>query len=227
MDLHDYVDPADPYTPRPKASQAVAAARRALGPAPDAPVVRGTPVRQYLPFGIGALVLIVLMIAAASWQLSRMPAKPLQLAPTDAPARALAAPPTTAPAPTSASTPAAATIGAYAAPDGLLLGQIEADRPITPVAHYGVGWIAYQDGAGLVWVRAVDRPDLALAGPDLAPRTAALPQTGQGFTLDQGGVHPPLAVESRATGQKEAPDRAARHAAAVARDQEAHGQKAP
>lgn len=57
---------------------------------------------------------------------------------------------------------------AYSAPD-VPLGQIEATRAITPVAHFGMDWIAYRDGNGLVWLRASDWPQLPIIGPDLAP----------------------------------------------------------
>jgi hypothetical protein len=84
---------------------------------------------------------------------------------------------TTAPTlqPTSAPTAAPATpvrlLAAFAAPDGITLGTIEATRPMTPTAHYGDGWIQAQvQGSGLIWLRAADLPGVALTGPDLAPR---------------------------------------------------------
>jgi hypothetical protein len=145
MNIDDYVHPdpllADDYEPRPKASQQVAAFHRAqVGrPAHDtepiAPIKPPSITRKYLPFGLGALVLIVLMIAAATWQLGHIEdSKPLQLQPTDAPASAPAAD-VTLPTPTSVATATPATIPAYAAPDGVLLGPIELDRAIVPVAH--------------------------------------------------------------------------------------------
>jgi hypothetical protein len=84
----------------------------------------------------------------------------------------LAAPPTTQqPSPTA---PPAVLLPAFAAPDGMQLGQIEATRAITPTAHYGDGWIqADVAGSGLVWLRAADFPALAITGPDLAPRPTA------------------------------------------------------
>jgi hypothetical protein len=228
MDLRDYEDPdapsfeadyhTDPYAPRARASQEVAAQKRARPTHDTEPLTPiTTPARKPGTAElVGGLLVIVLMIGATAWQLGRTPAQPLQI--------------------TSAPTAAPATIGAYAAPDGLLLGQIEVDRMISPVAHFGSDWLqADVEGSGLVWLRAGDVPGLALTGPDLAPRAAAAPapQTGQGMTVDQGGgwtppAEPaaPPAVEPPATGQKEAPDRAARHAAAVARDQQpAHGSK--
>lgn len=177
------------FEPRPDASKQVAAAHRARQDDEAPELTTPATTRAAVPFGIGALLVTLLMIGMASYQLSRAPGRPLAItpAPTDAPAQAFSTgpkiAPTAAPAPTSAPTALPRTIGAYAAPDGALLGQIAADRAIVPVAHYGTGWIAYQDGTGLVWLRASDVPGLALVGPDLAP-IAAQPQTGQGLTVD-------------------------------------------
>lgn len=100
---------ADSYAPRPKASQAVAAAKRAQQH--DAPSVPPSSTPHAVPLGIGALVIIALMIGMASYQLSRSGPRPLALtpqpttgAPTAAPA-VFAAPPTAAPVPTSAPLP--------------------------------------------------------------------------------------------------------------------------
>jgi hypothetical protein len=239
MDIADYETPEpdilrDDYEPRPKASQHVAAFHRAKASRPThdtepiQPIALPSTTRKYVPFGIGALVLIVLMIGAATYQLSHIESsKPLQITPqatvlpTDAPAAAVSAP-----APTSGPAATPATIGAYAAPDGQLLGPIELDRTIVPVAHYGSVWIqADVTGSGLVWLRAGDVPDIAITGPDLAPvaqQPAAQPQVSSW----QPPVDPPVAAEP-AKGQKAADDRAARHAAAVARDQQQpqHGSK--
>ena len=219
MELSEYEHPDDRYTPRPKASQAVAAAKRAAhhDTEPITPLV--TPARQYVPFGVGALLIMLLMIGMASYQLSRAPARPLQIETTPSSAPAFVAAPTAAPAPTSAPTALIATINAYAAPDGLLLGPIELDRAIVPVAHYGSGWVqANVAGSGLVWLRAGDVPDVALEGPDLAP-VAAQPQN----TINRWT--PPASTPESTTGEKAAPDRAAHHAAAVAHDQQTHGSK--
>lgn len=63
---------------------------------------------------------------------------------------------------------------AYSAPD-VPLGQIEATRAITPVAHFGMDWIqAIVQGSGRIWLRASDWPDLAIVGPDLAPPPARI-----------------------------------------------------
>jgi len=232
MNIEAYEDPTDPYAPRPKASQTVAAAKRATqshdSTAPITPIIQRR--RFAIPFGIGAAVLITLMIAAASYQLARLPGRPLAITPAHAfnHAQEATSAPISAPM---ATIPTVAMVSAYAAPDGLLLGQIESTRQITPVAHYGTIWIAYQDGAGLVWLRSSDRPDLALAGPDLAPVAAQPAQTGRGLTVDTIDWTPPAASAAPPAeptiGQKDAPDRAARHAAAVARDHETHRQKVP
>lgn len=72
--------------------------------------------------------------------------------------------------------PAGRLLIAFAAPDGQPLGAIESTRAITPTAHYGSAWIqADVQGSGLVWLRAADSPDLAIVGPDLAPRPTARP----------------------------------------------------
>jgi hypothetical protein len=82
------------------------------------------------------------------------------------------------PIPATAAPAAARVLIAFAAPDGIVLGAIESTRAITPTAHYGDSWIqADVQGSGLVWLRAIDAPDLAVTGPDLAPRRpAAAPQ---------------------------------------------------
>lgn len=180
----------DPYAPRPDASKRAATKHRATTddrrPTDDLPLV--SPLRRHAPI---ALVLIaVLMIGAASYQLAQLPsARPLAITPvsTAADAAALAVRLTDAPT----ATPAHAMIDAYAAPDGSLLGQIEETRQIIPVAHYGSSWIqADVSGSGLVWLRAVDAPDLALVGPDLAPRQA---QQGRGLADEQPDTWTPPA----------------------------------
>src|SRR4051812_5275248 len=186
------------FEPRPRASQEVAAARRAQRHDTEPITPLALPTRQYVPFGVGALLIILLMIGMA-YQITQAPALPLQITPvstevaTDAPS-ALAAAPT--PAPTDV--PPVAKINAYAAPDGLLLGQIETTRQITPVAHYGSGWIqADVERSGRVWLRKADVPAVAMVGPDLAPVAAvSAPSTGRGLTVDQGGGEwtPPTAT---------------------------------
>lgn len=244
MQIEDYETP-DPYTPDPRASQRVAAQKRAQTQDDDAePIEPLSRRRRYaVPFGVGAIVLIALMIGAASYQLAQLgSARPLAVTPgpsTQAflgtPAQAFGSDPVASAVAAqdgSGATEAPEhTIAAYAAPDGLLLGPIEVDRTIVPVAHYGSGWIqADVDGSGRVWLRKGDVPNVAITGPDLAPMAAQPAQTGRGLpadTSEQSDWTPPEAAPEPVTGQKEAPDRAAHHAAAVARDHETHGQKGP
>ncbi|MDQ2995712.1 MAG: hypothetical protein M3R61_01460 [Chloroflexota bacterium] len=80
------------------------------------------------------------------------------------------------PSPIPAAAPAVAgrLLIAFGAPDGNPLGAIESTRAITPTAHYGDAWIqADVQGSGRIWLRASDAPDLAITGPDLAPRPTA------------------------------------------------------
>lgn len=217
MDLNNYEPTAAPIdqTPRPRASQDVAARKRARQD--DDPELTTPAQRSHRTLlGAGAALLIILMIGAAAYQLAKLPsARPLQITPE--PAQAFQKQPQeAAPAPTSEAIAPERTVDAYAAPDGLLLGQIETTREIIPVAHYGSAWVAYQDGAGLVWVRAADAPGVALTGPDLAP--------ARGPTVSND---PPAVAPEPSKGTKPAPDRAARYATAVARDRETHGQKGP
>lgn len=191
----DFPNPNDPatYTPRHKASQAVAAAKRARQGGDDPEPLTPLAARRYVPFGVGAIVLIVLMIGAASYQLAQLSsAKPLQITPAaPAPARAFGTGPKISPTASQEArtdpTATIRTIGAYASPDGVLLGQIEEDREIVPVAHYGDAWVqADVAGSGLVWLRASDVPHLALTGPDLAPAPV-----GRGLTVNNDDWTPP------------------------------------
>lgn len=175
MDLNEHEN--DPYAPDPRASQRVAAQKRARQPdaAPEATNPRKLPLAP-----VAMIASAALLIGVLSYGLGRTPAQPLQLPPTSA--QSFQTAPTAAPTP--AATAEIAMIDAYAAPGRLLLGQIETTRQINPVAHYGAGWIhADVEGSGLVWLRAADVPDLALAGPDLAP-AAVQPPTGRGLGVD-------------------------------------------
>jgi hypothetical protein len=194
MQIEDYDAPTPLNTDvDPRASQKLAAKKRAAAQPgrsshdtePIAPLAASPlPAQaQALIGGVVAVLLIGGLIWAMSWQLNRTPALPLQITPGPSTAAYLEAP-TPSSAPTSAPTATAATIGAYAAPDGLLLGQIELDREIVAVAHYGTSWIqADVHGSGRVWLKAVDVPDIAITGPDLAPVADVPPQTGRGLTL--------------------------------------------
>lgn len=232
MNIEDYDYPTDEYAPDPRASQRVAAQKRAQRPGTDDPITPIARSRSALPFGIGALIVVLLMIGMASYGLARLPsAVPLAITPAATEeAWVLETAPTTPPAPTPAPIAAPRTIGAYAAPDGLLLGQIEEDRTITPVAHYRSDWIqADVAGSGLVWLRASDVSDMALTGPDLAP-PAEVPQAGRGLTVNNEWTPPEAAPEPPEPTVapeptlppmivKESPDRTKHHAAAVQREQ--------
>jgi hypothetical protein len=82
VNLDEYKDPADPYAPRPKASQAVAAQKRQRPTHDTEPITPlAAPTRQYVPVGVGALLITLLMIGAGAYQLSRNPALPLSITP--------------------------------------------------------------------------------------------------------------------------------------------------
>jgi hypothetical protein len=119
--------------------------------------------------------LAVLAIVLAVWSDSSGD-RPAIAPPRPAPAAQPTGEATVTPSPIPAAIPAAAgrLLIAFAAPDGQPLGAIESTRAITPTAHYGDGWIqADVEGSGLVWLRASDAPELAIVGPDLAPRPTA------------------------------------------------------
>lgn len=107
--------------------------------------------------GVAGLLLILLTMRLSS------PRAIAPAVPTAAPV-ALALPAPTA--------PPVAMLPAYGAPDGVRLGEIEATRLITPVAHLGADWIfATVQGSGTIWLRASDFPQLAIIGKDLAQPT--------------------------------------------------------
>ena len=120
---------------------------------------------------IGAIIgLVLLIMVSILWSRNQAQAPSAPVA-TTAPAS------TTAPLPTAP--PVAMRFPAYAAPDGVTLGAIEATRAITPTAHYGDGWIqADVAGSGRIWLRASDWPSLAIVGPDLAPTPQELGDGG-------------------------------------------------
>lgn len=121
---------------------------------------------------ISMAVVACILIGMVVWRFASSgdaaPAAPPR-APATIPATALPSPVSRLPSPVPV-----AMLPAYSAP-GVPLGQIEATRPITVVAHFGQDWIAYRDGSGLVWLRASDWPLLTIAGPDLAPPPTATP----------------------------------------------------
>lgn len=81
-------------------------------------------------------------------------------------------PPTSAPPQSTATLPPAARLQApataYSAPDGTIIGPIEAGREYRVLARSGAGWAQIDAaGSGAVWVRADSSLDVASA-PDLA-----------------------------------------------------------
>jgi len=158
----------------------VASDAPALPPAPAPPIVR-TPApspmspRLRYQLTIAAAVVAGLLLVLLSVRFSPTPGaiQPGTLLPT---AAATSATLHVAPfvAPTRESV---AMLDAYGAPNEAPRWQIESTRVITPLAHYGSDWIqADVAGSGLVWLRASDVPELAIVGPDLAPRPTAIPQ---------------------------------------------------
>lgn len=103
------------FEPRPRASQTVAAAKRAR-PTHDTEPIEPLDRPSRAPLAAGAIAIIVLMLGMASYQLAQAPARPLQLAPTRAPAQVFAAPPTTPTTPPAATTAPTATIAPTARP---------------------------------------------------------------------------------------------------------------
>lgn len=142
--------------------------------------------RQYAPFAIGAALIIVAMVALGTLQLISQP-RALQTTPmateaaTAAPA-ALQAPPTAIPVPSAAPR----TIDAYAAPDGVRLGDFDpAGELLTFVGRYGPAWVQIQrSDSSKIWLKRaelqLDASDLSALerAPDLTP---AAPQ-GRGLS---------------------------------------------
>lgn len=79
--------------------------------------------------------------------------------------------PTTAPPPAGLALPAATV--AYAAPDGAVLGALDAGRAYTPLARYGATWLlADVTGSGAVWLLVEDVGLPAGQIADIAPTPA-------------------------------------------------------
>jgi hypothetical protein len=167
--------------------------------------------QELLSAGVVALLLLLALLYISSGQ----PAAPTAVLP-QATALAAAAP---VAHPTPVATPAPVAMrDAFAAPEGLRLGAIEATRAITPVAHFGADWIqADVAGSGRIWLRKRDWPSLALTGDNLeiAPVYAAAPDMA---AMDSATP----AQEEQRTGTKPAEDRALAHALAVQQEREQH-----
>jgi len=135
---------AEEFAPDPRASQRVAAAKRARPEQPDeAPAAPTRDPRQLL-LGIGALIFVVLMVAAGIWQMATRPPAPLAVTPAptaaaervfSAPAQASPAPPQATEAPIPTLTPAAPVLVAPDAPP--MTGQgmtLAAPAPVVEVS---------------------------------------------------------------------------------------------
>lgn len=175
---------------------------------------------------LAAVALMAAFVLLYAWSTPTAPQAPVQLR-TQPTAQIMPTPVPATPVPT---VPPVAMLPAFAAPNGVQLGTIEVTRTIVPVAHFGSDWIqADVSGSGRIWLRASDWPALAVVGPDLAPKPAPV-------VADVPVWQPPIAVElpsaediqqaltipAQPNVTKPADDRAARHAAAVARAREAH-----
>ena len=136
--------------------------------APDRAVPTKRPMSraEYIGLSIVAIALAIVFVVwlGSSGERPAVAPQPAPAAPQEYGGRTPVPPPT----------PEAVMLPAFAAPDGAELGQIEATRAITTVAHYGADWIqADVQGSGLVWLRVSDWPQLAIVGPDLAPQPTA------------------------------------------------------
>ncbi len=192
MELDDFKDPADPYTPRTRAEQQAARARartaaRTTLDGDALPTTQPIPLKKYLPLAIGAGIMIVLLVVMMTFQLSGGISAPGALVITPAaeetpqssvfggqPEQPAAEAPTAAPEQT--------MLDVYGAPNQQPFAQVEGDRVISPIAHYGADWIQAEvsGGAGVVWLRTADLPGIAITGPDLAPKEPPA-QTGRGL----------------------------------------------
>jgi hypothetical protein len=165
--------------------------------------------QELLSAGVVALLLLLALLYISSGQ----PAAPAQ---QHAPAM-IAAAPIAHPTPQATIAPVR-MLDAFAAPEGLRLGAIEATRAITPVAHFGADWIqADVQGSGRIWLRKRDWPSLAITGDNLeiAPVSAAAPDMA---AVDSATP----AQEEPRTGTKPADDRALAHALAVQQERAQH-----
>jgi hypothetical protein len=167
--------------------------------------------QELLSAGIVALLLLMALLYISSGQ----PAAPVSVLPQATAMIRLA--PIAHPTPQATIAPVR-MLDAFAAPEGLRLGAIEATRAITPVAHFGADWIqADVKGSGRIWLRTRDWPSLAITGDNLeiAPGGAAAPDMA---AMDSAT---PEQEEIR-TGTKPADDRALAHALAVQQEREQH-----
>lgn len=213
MDLNEYenetIDFDAQFAPRQKASQRVAAAKRARSQSEPDDAPPPAPQQQQLIIGAVGVFAVIGVIALAIFRPGAAPTTPLQIPPTIAPTDAPAAP-TDTPAFVPTIAPDTHVASAYAAPDGVVLGPVDlAGELVTAVGRAGDGWVQIERGdRSRVWFRRADLPgNLTVPSslPDLAPH-AVPPQTGQGLTLAQDGgdgtppdAAPPAEVAPTAT----------------------------
>lgn len=134
------------------------------------PVIPGR-VQLAIAGGAGLLLVFALSFVIGARETTTPAASPPALAPS-----ASASPPSPSPV------PAAPQIVAFAAPDGDVLGPIDARQAYHFVGRYGAAWLQSDvPGSGKVWVRRadlrLDQDDLAVIAklPDLAPPPTPLP----------------------------------------------------
>jgi hypothetical protein len=138
-------------------------------PVQPAPVATRAQIAGCVAAGIVALFAVLYMVQRVP---ATQPANTPAAAPTNAPAATSAAiasnPPAASPLPVGGLQRA---VVAYAAPDGAVIGPIEAGRAYTPTARLGLEWTQIDaTGSGKVWIAARElQPDPALA--DLTPPT--------------------------------------------------------
>lgn len=168
--------------------------------------------QELISAGIVALLILMALLYISSGQPEkRAPALPQATA-------MIAAAPVAHPTPQATIAPIAMR-DAFAAPDGMRLGAIEATRAITPVAHFGADWIqADVSGSGRIWLRKRDWPALAITGADLEPAPAYAAASDSAAAVDSATPE----TEEPRIGTKPAADRALAHALAVAQSREEH-----
>ena len=124
------------------------------------------------------LGVLLLSVVLGGFEQSTTPLQPVLIVTTPTPTSTpVATATTTAGARVQVTTPhLSAAVVAYDAPEGNVLGPIDADRAYTITARYGTDWLqADIDGSGLVWIRSQELGTVTVAGalPDLRPAPTA------------------------------------------------------
>lgn len=177
MDLSDLEPAGRPidHTPRPNASQTVAAQKRVIHlPEPRTPI----PARQYRLPALAAGVIILLMIGMASYQLSA-PSRPLQL-PTAAPAQVFGTDPKTNP--TAAPAPSTAPEPTIAPTVTLVPTEAALAVPVEP-AQSGRGLTVDQSDAG-EWTPPEPTAAIEPTAPPAEPTDTAWPTSAPAKPAD-------------------------------------------